>query len=207
MRQLVSIVTDNSVAYYLDPGDGEGVSQVAQIINPGLGVNDVIDFGSVVTQVLSLNGNGRRRARGDRSVGPPRQPELEPETRAQPEPEPEPARTKKGTPRKRAAAQTRRDWGLRMDDVLAYVMDHPGAITHEIAADLLGTTEHGALQTINNHLHRLRQAGEVRYGERAVDPGQIKGRGNRRALRTVTATLPAPRPQEPEQGQLDTADP
>lgn len=61
MRQLISVVTEASVLYLIDEGDGD-TTQIAQVINRGLGIADVVRLGVQLESVLALNGravNGR----------------------------------------------------------------------------------------------------------------------------------------------------
>lgn len=54
MRQLVSVVTDDAVLYFVD--DGEATTQIAQIIHTGLDVSDVVRLGTNLCDALQLNG-------------------------------------------------------------------------------------------------------------------------------------------------------
>lgn len=66
MRQLVSVVTDQSIAYLVH--DGDEAVQIAQVVNVGLDVNAVIRLGVNLSDALALNGvelaspNATRRA-------------------------------------------------------------------------------------------------------------------------------------------------
>ena len=75
MRQLVSVVTDESIAYLVH--DGDHTVQIAQVMNVGLGVADVITLGVNLGDVLrlptmKLNGNGEHAVeRQERRALPP----------------------------------------------------------------------------------------------------------------------------------------
>ena len=170
MRQLVSVVTDEHVSYFVhDDGDDEA-QQIAQVINPGFDVAEIVELGASLTTVLHLNGKRPKKAAALTEPAPAVAvtPEL----------------TARGTPRRRKASPRRRDWGTTTPGVLADVRAHPDSTTFEIATRLLDDTTQAAQQAINNALHRLRDSGHVIYGER---PG-VSQHGHQRALRTVRAT-------------------
>lgn len=70
-RQLISVVTQHSVVYLIDDGDGE-TTQIAQVINRGLGVGDVVRLGAALEQSLGYNGNGRAVKRATPELPPAR---------------------------------------------------------------------------------------------------------------------------------------
>lgn len=186
MRQLVSVVTDQSVAYFLADETGEHLQQIAQVMNPGLQVPAVVSLGANLTDALGLNGraNGHRPSK---AIPAPEAPTEEPP----PRPRAPHGLTKSGKPRKRAApTQPRRNWNLSMDDVLADLIEHPESTRAESALRLTGDSDHAAQQVVGNHLLRLYQAGEVRRGER----DGTTTHGARRTLTTYSANLPAAGP-------------
>lgn len=158
MKQIVSVVNDRAILYFVTDEHGDDVRQIAQIVNPGLEVNDIVSLGVNLSDVLRLNG-------------------VIPTVASEPIAVP-------SAPVRRAGGTAPRSWGLTMPMVLADVVDHPGSTSHEIAERLLDEVSHGSLQAVNNVLFRLRAKGSVRYGERQ---GVRRG-GKRGVLRTVTAS-------------------
>lgn len=174
MRQLVSVVTEQTVSYYLAAEDSEHVHQVAQIVNTGLEVGDVIDLGANLLTALRLNGKGAKAliAPTARTLSQPIpvQPALTP---AEP-----PAKSGQKSGQKSASGksgQPRMSWGLRKDAVLADVRAHPDTTYREIAKRLIGTEDPRAISTVAAHCVALREGGhrfETRY-ERVL----LEGRG------------------------------
>ena len=52
MRQLVSVVNDDGIGYFVS--DGDGATQIAHVINPGLDVQDVIRLGVNLSDALRM---------------------------------------------------------------------------------------------------------------------------------------------------------
>jgi hypothetical protein len=59
----------------------------------------------------------------------------------------------------------RRRWTVTLEDVHAYITDHPGAIATDITRDLLGATTEPERHTISSRLLVLRDNGQVRAEE------------------------------------------
>lgn len=140
MRQLVSVVTEETVSYYLaDDGGDDEVVKVAQVLNDGLGVPEVIDLGANLVAALRLNGHRRK------SVTAPAAKPL-----------PEPAKPAKPAQAKPAQAKRPRvSWGLTGDRVLADIRAHPGTTFAEIAQRLTGSDDRRAVQSVTAHIHAL----------------------------------------------------
>ena len=199
MRQLVSVVTDQTVSYFLQDEDPEApVLQVAQVLNMGLDVPEVLDLGANLVQSLKLNGRGARAraqiaAPAPRAMKPATQPELEP---VKPEP---PARNRGGRPKGPAKRPMRR-WGFTREAVLADLRAHPGTTYVEAALRISGSSEKAAvgaysasLQLVERHL--------LGTGAR-VTRTQTTGPGSDgRMTRFSLLTLEEPTPQEPQEEQ------
>lgn len=76
MKQLVSVVTETSVLYLTHDSDSDSAeaTQIAQVINPGLGIADVVRLGVTLGQALQLNGHRRavtKTAPRELPAGPP----------------------------------------------------------------------------------------------------------------------------------------
>jgi hypothetical protein len=83
MRQLVHVVTDSGIGVYLADGD-EPVTQLAQMINPGLDVDEVVRLGLTLGDVLvaapappprkpkAIKAAAAKPTNGHKSLGRPR---------------------------------------------------------------------------------------------------------------------------------------
>lgn len=132
MRQLVAIVKDGHVNYIVADDDGV-VDQIARIKVPDtFDVEDTVTLGFTLIDSLHLNGTRR-----------PRQPALAPEA-------PVPA----ALPPARTRAAT-----FTADDVVAYIFEHPGSRSGEIADALMpGVKKVGSTlvrQAVDNRLRAL----------------------------------------------------
>ena len=92
VRQLISVVTESSVLFLTHDGEGEAV-QIAQVVNSGMGVADVIALGVTLEQALHLNGRAVTR-REPCAALPPARPSGLPRGR---KPESNPGRDTSGT--------------------------------------------------------------------------------------------------------------
>jgi hypothetical protein len=154
MRQLVSVVTGESVSYFVSDDD-DTVTQVAQVINPGFGVGEVVELGSSLVDVLRLNG---KRKRVSELPTPAR--EIEPA----PKPvEPAPKRAR------RNIMPSRGEVAERKTATVEYVRAHPDCDSNAIA-DLLDVPPHVAASV----LARLVAAGELRRSEALSSRNKLK---------------------------------
>lgn len=140
MRQLIAVAEGDTLRYFLST-DGESIAQVAQVLNPGLDVADVLRLGNVLTEALRLNGH---------------QPAVA--TAATPLP-PAPM------PKRRRPFRNADHRAPTLEEIFAFIRDHGGCTTGEIAAALvpvpLGNTK--PVQTINNRI--------ISYRKRCHDQG------------------------------------
>lgn len=194
MRQLVSVVTPESVSYFLaEEGTDTPVQQVAQVLNTGLAVADVIDLGSNLLGALRLNGHKSR----PRAVAPPTQPALEP---APPEPAPVKRTGRpKGIPGKRPMQR----WGFTGERVLADLRAHPGT-TYVDAVDRLTGGQGDQVKARQAYSASLqlaeRKMTQARTGAH-VRREQFLGTDNTGHTRNMSRLYleePAPTPPEPE---------
>lgn len=133
MRQLVSVIADGSVRYFVH--DGDRVRQIAEIVDPGADVTTVIEIGvSLAALYESRNGD---------------------------KPKPKPAPAAASPPARPAGKRPMRRWGASQDAVLADLRAHPGSSVAEIATRVTGSDEHGARQTVNATLGVLRKQHEI----------------------------------------------
>jgi hypothetical protein len=144
MRQLVSVVADGSLRYYLHETGGPAV-QVAQLVDPGVDVDSVIDIGvSLGSLYAKLPINGHDQVA---EVEAPPVKAVKASKRALPSPPKEPP-TVYADPSK-----------LTTEAIVAYIGEHPGVRTSMIAADLLpGRVRPGGTkprQSIDNRLRTL----------------------------------------------------
>lgn len=167
MRQLVSVVTEETVSYFLTDVEGTEAKQVAQVLNPGFMVGDVIETGVVLTQVLRLNG----KAPKIKALGPAPAPELPP---APPAPERE---------KKRPGIRVSR---LTLDHIVDYVADHPGCRTGDIVAGLQVWQDAGTKpgQAVSNRL--LAHDANVKAGK----PARLRYEYGLRGKQTVKLLYP-----------------
>lgn len=82
---------------------------------------------------------------------------------------------------RRRPAQPRQQWVITVDEVLAYIAEHPGTTTAEIAGALLGESTKTTAQVIGNRLIPARKEGRVRT-EDFMDP-----KWNRKRVRWFVA--------------------
>jgi hypothetical protein len=163
MRQLVSVVTDDSVRYFVQ--DGDNVQQIAQLLNPGLDVPAVIELGDVLTSALRLNGNRSPKSGRELPAAP------------------EPAVRVEAAPSKRTKrVETRTRWGVSGFDVLDDVRAHPGTTVAEIVGRIYPEDVPKARGVCSAHVTALieRRSLRVIKAERQTDVG-------RREVRTLYA--------------------
>jgi hypothetical protein len=132
------VVSDGSLRYFLH--DGGEVTQVAQLVDPGVDVAAVIEIGvSLGSLYEQLPVTGLANGKAVKAA------------------EPAKATALPGPPKAPAERYFRQ--GITTEEVVAYIRKHPGVRTTMIAADLLpgkarpGAT--GARQTIDNRLRSL----------------------------------------------------
>jgi hypothetical protein len=53
MRQLVHVVTESGIGVYVAEADGSPISQLAQLVNPGLDVDEIVRIGLTLGDVLA----------------------------------------------------------------------------------------------------------------------------------------------------------
>lgn len=119
MRQLVAFVEGDTLRYFVSE-DGEQVRQVAEVINPGFDVRDVLQLGNVLSEALRLNGH--------------RPPKRQPAVALPPAP-PKPAASKRRRPPGSYSIN------IDIDDVIAAVRRQPGRTGAELGAELLPSYE------------------------------------------------------------------
>lgn len=142
MRQLVSVVSDGALRYFLHDG-GEAI-QVAQLVDPGVDVGAVIEIGVSLGSLYSkmpvdgLVGGQVKPAKPAKEVAPA--PAALPPS--PPEPKVKYART-----------------NVTVEEIIDYITKHPGVRTTMIAAELMpGPTRPGTTkprQTVDNKLRNL----------------------------------------------------
>lgn len=186
MRQLVSVVTDSTVSYYLAEEDSDEVTQVAQVYNPGLAVPEVIDLGANLLEALRLNGHKSR----------PRAVKAAPTPALPPAPAPEPV---KAAAKRVQSRQPRVSWGLDSQAVLQDLRLHPGTTYPEITHRLIRTDDARAIQSVTAHIHALRRRGhKIQVDYEGVRRVSASGRatGGRQSRLTYIAPQPRPIAQE-----------
>lgn len=126
----MAFVEGETLRYFVSE-DGDQVTQVAQMVNPGLDVRDVLQLGNVLAHALRLNGDK-----------PKRQPRAAP-------PELPPERPRRGRP----PAGVGLLYNVTVEDIIGYVRKHPGSRPSEIAAALMPRlASKPRNQTIGNRL-------------------------------------------------------
>lgn len=156
MRQLVTIVRDGQLLLFTQ--DGDDVQQVAQLVDPGLDVRDVVGLGVTLGALYEP----KRRPAPARSLPPA------PEAKST---------TKSAQGVRRGYTPT----GITDAQTLAAVAAHPGSTPQQLAVILLGVAAtQGAKDAIVTRLWKLAKNGSVR-SERV--PG-INAAGAK-ALRTI----------------------
>lgn len=190
MRQLVSVVTEQTVHYFLAEEGSDEVQQVASVLNTGLQVPDVIDLGSNLLEALHLNGHSK----GRKAVAAPAP------TPALPPARPAPVKAAARKPGRPPGPQKRpmRRWGFGQDTVLADLRAHPGTTYREACLRIAGSEEAGALTAYSASLslvaRRLLGSGADIRREPFQAPGPDGG------LRQYTRLyLVEPAPQEEPQ--------
>lgn len=188
MRQLVSVVTETSVAYYLTEGDSDEVQQVAQVLNTGLAVPDVVELGANLLDALRLNGH---RKAGVAATAPT--PALPP---APPRQTPAPAR-KVGRPRGPAKRPMRR-WGFTKANVLADLRAHPGSTYAEAAERISGSPDAAAKGSYGATLSALER--ELIHRGATVQRQSFTAKGADGTMKSfVRLTLLEPEPRATDQ--------
>lgn len=132
MRQLVSVVDPDQIRYFVHEDDD--VTQVAQILNPGLGVRDVIELGTML-------GGLYERPRAVNGHGPDHRAVAAPAPAALP------------------AQGYRPGEGTQRAAILDYIAAHPGQVAAEITDGLNGPSR----QVIHAELANLRKAGLITF--------------------------------------------
>ena len=131
MRQLVAVVADGSVRYFI--AEGDEVTQIAQITDPGANVATIIEIG-VSLGALYTRRNGAKTA---------------PTAKAAPAPA-SPARRR---------GKTLRSWGAGQEAILADLRAHPDSTYAEISERVTGSSERGAQQSVTAAMGVLRAKG------------------------------------------------
>jgi hypothetical protein len=126
MRQLVSVVTDEHVRYFVTD-EGEEIEQIAQLVNRGLDVEAVVQLGTSLSDVLRLNGHKRKAVKPAAVV-----PELPP------------------APAPRRRVRSYHD--LTRGEVIDYITAHPGCRAREMADVLLPGIGKLGRHTVSNRL-------------------------------------------------------
>lgn len=146
MRQLVSVVTESGIGVYLAEGD-EPVTQLAQMINPGLDVESVIQIG------LTL---------GDALVPPARKAKVisEPKPKALPKKSNGTINGKVGRPRRDGSPNTA--WGFSQAAVYETLRERgPSLVVELVAAFGYDPNEKRATQAMNTALSTAYAQGVV----------------------------------------------
>lgn len=125
MRQLVSVVSDGRVRYFIH--DGDDVRQIAEITDPGADVATVIEIG---VSLAALHG----RRNGDQPKAKRRRPPGKKSAPAPTSPESVPAK-KRG----RLPGSARVD--IDINEIIGAVRRQPGRTGAELGAELLPTIE------------------------------------------------------------------
>lgn len=161
MRQLVSVLTDTGVSYFTADENGDA-QQVAQLINPGFAVPDVVELGLQLTDVLRLNGHsttGRQvKALPGRTTTAKASLEAPAAKRRKAAAAPVKAAPVKAAGKPRRAYQTR---GTSLTTTREYLRTHPQARVAEIARALIGTDDKSTRAAISAQLGVLWKRGEL----------------------------------------------
>ena len=167
MKQLVSVVTDDAVAYFVH--DGDEALQIARLINPGLDVAAVLELGTSLAHVLRVDGRRplSRRPVEAPAIAPPATPDVE---------------AKRA--RRAEAQRTHTQWGISRNAVLDDLRHHPGATYSEIAHRLTKSRDPKAVQTVSATVHDLRRHGYRIVSEKVMGLDK-NGRAQRRARLTL----------------------
>jgi hypothetical protein len=156
VRQLVSVVTDDAVRYFVQ--DGEHVQQIAQLLNPGLDVPAVIELGDVLTSALRLNGSKSTKRGRELPAAP------EPAVRV--EAAPRRQMTRPGGDTVPVDSGGRHKWGVTALQIAADVRAHPGTTVREITERLYTETTPASVGACSAHVSLLTGRGAVRVEQR-----------------------------------------
>ena len=148
MKQLVSVVDEAAIRYYVH--DGEDTKQIATIANPGLEIDAVLELGVGLGKLFELNGYAK------------------PEPVAEVVPPKVKAVAKKSAPAPVKRAYTR--WTLTIEQIADYVKLHPGLLVVDVAnqigeaLDVPMPTDSSARRTavdnrVRPHLERAKRDG------------------------------------------------
>lgn len=148
MRQLVCVVTDDAVRYLIQEDGSDEVTQIAQVVNSGLTVTQVIELGASLS--VTLNSHRRKAKPATTPVAPA--PAQQPSPRS-------------------VAQKHRKQWGLKGDMVAEVLAKHPeGMFVEEIATALINDASTGARQATAAHLQILLKTGRaIRQPEQGVN--------------------------------------
>lgn len=182
MRQLVSVVSDTHVAYFVQ--DGDDVRQIAHVVNPGFAVPEVIELGVQLQGALRINGTTIKRspsptalpaAQSTQTTQVPAPPERAAEASAQ--------RAQTRT-RQQQGQRGRVEWGLSQAKVLDDLRAHPGTTRTDIAERLTGSRASKAVGSVTTHVAALKIAGHDIVSTRTTGP-DLNGRPTSIALLTL----------------------
>lgn len=190
VRQIVAVVQPDTVSWYVTEGDDEA-HQLAQVVNNGLSVRDVIGLGAMFVEALGVGGKTRKVTSPPRAIGPA---PGEQQTTAKPK-----GKTASGKRRQRSADKLpRKTWGLSAAQVLDHLREYPDSTTGEIVTRLLpdDVRDPRASKIVNNYLWRLQQEGQVEYGQKPGHDGY--------PLRTARV-VGAPQRETPQQEMPELA--
>lgn len=150
MRQLVSVVTDEAVRYFVQ--DGDDVQQIAQTINPGFDVPAVIELGSTLSSALRLDSPPKRSKPERTEIAPARSAPAVAQPRASGA---LPKRsTRKGYPTAASIAE-------RRARVVAHLLDNPNRTVRQISSALYGTQRADMLSSTGYDLTVLTKRGKI----------------------------------------------
>lgn len=66
MRQIVAFVEGETLRYFVSDDGGQEIRQIAEMVNPGLDVRDVLQLGDMLSHALHLNGDAPAPAETER---------------------------------------------------------------------------------------------------------------------------------------------
>jgi hypothetical protein len=145
MRQLVAIVRDGHVRYLVHDSTDESARQIAQVVDEGLSVPDIVEIGTALASTL------RTPAR------------LHPATER-------PAPIAPAPPVKSKRKLVRKQWGVTGLEIVADIREHEGTTVREIAERLYPDTSKGAVSACSAHISDLVRKGRVRQ-DTTHEPG------------------------------------
>lgn len=149
MKQLVAFVEGDTLRYFMSEGDK--VTQVAQVVNPGFNVRDVVQLGNMLAEALWLNGD-RPATDSATETAAERKRRLNREN----------YHRNKTKPQSAAPARRGRPPGgglsprVTFEQMLEYIREHPGVRPSELGAALMPDEDSKVRnRTIGNRLRAM----------------------------------------------------